>query len=245
MIDTLPEVEVNAPPDSVRLLGVGGLFSVRVLVALARMPPLTVRPVTTLRLFARVTVPPLTASPGNVFCARSVVIVPVAENVYVLVVPAFHVEPAPEVFHEPAMVHAPVPTLRVPEVPPVMFTDETLTAELFAVRIPELPMTRDPPVSPLFWLPDVFNVVVFAPLPWTVRVPPHFSGLVAMVKAVVFAPLLNVTFVNSVIPVPAKVMVWETVELKVIEAAKLQDAEVDVFVQAPEAVQVPPPAEVM
>jgi len=151
------------------------------------------------------------------------------------------VDPAPDVFQEPARVHAPVVTVNVPEVPPVIVTDDTPTVDAFAVRMPDFAMDTAPPVRPRS---AVASVVAFAPLPWTVRVPFHFSARVPIVKDVVLAEL-KVTLTNSVMPAPAKVIVWELVELKVIGAANDHEPEVDAFDQAAETVHAPPPAEVM
>lgn len=72
---TLPEVEVNPPPDNVRLP------ADRVDVPFARTPPLEVSALVTTIAFARVTVPAVTVSAGNVFWVARVVIVPAAVNV--------------------------------------------------------------------------------------------------------------------------------------------------------------------
>ncbi len=233
---TLPDVEVRAPPDIVRLA------ADNVKAPFARTPPLRVRAFVTTMLFARLTVPPLTPRAGNVLWVDRVVIVPDALNVYVLVVPAFHVEPVPEVVQEPATVHVPVVTVSVPEVPPVMVRDDTPTVEAFAVRMPELPMDNAPPVRPRF---AVASVVVFAPLPWTVRVPLQFSPFVPMVNVVVLAPELKLTLTNSTMAVPAKVIAWDAVELNVIGAAKDHETDVEAFDHAAETVHVPAPPEVM
>lgn len=48
----------------------------------------------------------------------------------------------------PLTVHAPVVTVIVPEVPPVMVTLDTVTVEAFAVRIPPSPILSAPTLSP-------------------------------------------------------------------------------------------------
>jgi hypothetical protein len=157
--------------------------------------------------------------------------------------PAVSVDPVPEESQLPPTVHVPVVSVRVPEVPPVIVTFDTLTIEAFAVRRPPLPTMIAPPVRPRL---AVASVVVPAP-PWTVRVPAQISGFVAIVNVTVDAPLLNATSLNSA-ALPgrtAKVMVREADELNVIGARKSQDADVEAFVQEPETVQEPAPAEAM
>lgn len=63
-------------------------------------------------------------------------------------VPVVSVEPAPDVSHAPETVHEPLVRVIVPDVPPVIVTLTTLTAEAFAVRIPDVPMVTEPPVRP-------------------------------------------------------------------------------------------------
>ena len=67
----------------------------------------------------------------------------------------------------------------------------------------------------------------------------------AIVKVAVDAPELNVTLPPNSGARLAKAIVWEDDALNVIEAAKLHDAEVDTFVQAPETVHKPAPVDVM
>ncbi len=141
LIVTAPEIEVRAPPERTKLV----VLSVDV--AFAKTPPLIVNVVVTTMLLARVTVPPLTVRFGNAFCVDNRVIVPVASKVYVLPAAVVHVEPVPDVFHEPAMVHEPVVTIIVPDVPPVMVTEDTPTVEAPALRMAALPMFSEPPAS--------------------------------------------------------------------------------------------------
>ncbi len=141
LIVTAPDVDVKAPPERTKLV----VFSVKL--AFAKTPPLTVSVVVTTMLLPRVTVPPVTVRFGNVFCVANRVIVPVALNVYELPAAVVHVEPAPDVFHDPAMVHGPVVTIIVPDVPPVIATEDTPTVEAPALRMPPLPMFSEPPAS--------------------------------------------------------------------------------------------------
>jgi hypothetical protein len=92
--------------------------------------------------------------------------------------------------------------------------------------------------------PLVFRVVVPAP-PASVKVPPVLKAFVDIVKATVAAPELNVTLPPNSCATFAKVIVCEAAELKVIGAAKVHDADVVEFVQDPETVHEPPPAELM
>jgi hypothetical protein len=92
--------------------------------------------------------------------------------------------------------------------------------------------------------PLVFRVVVPAP-PATVKVPPVLKAFVDIEKATVAAPELNVTLPPNSCATLAKVIVCEAAELKVMGAAKFQEAEVVEFVQDPETVHEPPPVEVM
>lgn len=103
--------------------------------------------------------------------------------------PAAKVEPAPDESQFPDTVHAPVVRVRVPLVPPVIETLETLTAEAFAVNAAPFPTVRAPPVrgSPL---------VRRVALPLRVRVPPHRSPFVAIVM-VAAAVGLSCTLLNS------------------------------------------------
>ena len=70
---------------------------------------------------------------------------------------------------------------------------------------------------------------------------------VAMVNVTVDAPLLNAMSLNSAAAPgrTAKVIVWKADELNVMGDAKLQDADVDAFVQDPETVHGPVPPDVM
>jgi len=87
---------------------------------------------------------------------------------------------------------------------------------------------------------------VVVPLPpWTLRIPDQRRPFAAIVKVTVDAPELNITSPPNSGARFAKVIVCEDDALNVTEAAKLHDAEVDTFVQAPETVHKPAPVDVM
>jgi len=180
------------------------------------------------------------ASPFDAFRIRTVVPAPV---IVTALVPAVNVEPAPEVSQLPVTVQAPVVSVSVPDAPPVIVTFDTLTAEAFAVRTPAFPIVSAPPVRTRLL---VARVVAPAP-PWTDKDPDQIRRFVAMVNVTVDAPLLNVMSLNSAAAPgsTAKVIVWEADALNVMGAAKLQDADVDAFVQDPETVHEPAPPDVM
>jgi len=157
--------------------------------------------------------------------------------------PLVKVAPGPEESQFPLTVHVPLVSVSVPDVPPVMLTFDTLTDEAFAVSTPASPTASAPPVRARLL---VARVVVPAP-PWTVRVPDQMRRFVAMVNVAVDGPLLNTMSLNSAAPPgrTANVIVWEADELNVMVAAKFQDADVEAFVQDPETVHEPAPADVM
>src|SRR5207245_11090159 len=127
----------------------------------------------------------------------------------------------------------------VPCALPVCLTCDALTADAFAISTPPLPIVSAPPVRARLL---VARVVVPAP-PWTDKVPDQMRRFVAMVNVTVDAPLLNAMSLNSAAAPgrTAKVIVWEADELNVMGDAKLQDADVDAFVQDPETVHEPAP----
>src|SRR5438552_141784 len=86
------------------------------------------------------------------------------------------------------------------------------------------------------------EVRLFAP---NAIVPATSRLFAAIVYVTVDAPELNVTFPPNSWVRLAKVMVREAAELNVIGAAKLQEADVDEFVHAPDAVQEPAAVDVM
>jgi hypothetical protein len=159
---TLPEVDVRSPPDSVML----PVDNVNVL--FAKVPPETVRVLVTMTFDARVTVPREIVRSSKVLSVESMVIVAVASNV-TTPVPWVYTEPVPLVSQLPLTVHAPVVTVMVPLVPPVIVTLATVTVEAFAVKIPPLPTLSPPVLSPRS---EVASSVV-DDVSETVRVPVH------------------------------------------------------------------------
>src|SRR6266581_69993 len=178
------------------------------------------------RADAAETVPVMVRAPNPLEALRILTVVPAPVIVTVLDVPV-KVEPAPDVSQFPVTVHEPVVSVSVPDVPAVMVTFDTLTADAFAVSAPPLPMESAPPVRARLL---VASVVAPAP-PWTDRVPDQTSRFAAMVNVTVDAPLLNAVSLNSAAAPgrTAKVMVWE----------------VDAFVHDPETVHEPAPEDVM
>jgi len=204
--------------------------------------PLTVTSPAVVRADAAERVP-LTVRAANPFDESKILTVVPAPVMVTVLDPAANVDPAPEVSQIPVTVHAPVVSVSVPEAPPVIATFDTLTADAFAVSTPPLPRVSTPPVRARLL---VARVVAPAP-PWTDKVPDQMRRFVAMVNVTVDAPLLNVMSVNSEAAPgrTAKVIVWEADELNVMGDAKFQDADVDAFVQDPEAVHEPAPPDVM
>jgi len=156
-------------------------------------------------------------------------------------VPAINEEPRPDVSQLPPTVHDPLVRVMVPDVPPIIVTFETAVVDAFATRRPASPIVRAPPVKARSF---VVRVVVPLP-PWMVRVPAQRIPFAAIVKVTVDAPELNMTLPPNSGVWLAKVIVCEDDALKVIEAAKLHEAEVDTFVHAPEIVHTPAPVDVM
>src|SRR5437867_12138199 len=89
-------------------------------------------------------------------------------DIVTVLFPRANVEPAPEVSHCPLTVQDPLVRVSVPEAPPVNMTSTTATLAALAVRIPELPTARDPPVKVRF---DVASVVVDPAETWIRRRP--------------------------------------------------------------------------
>jgi len=151
-----------------------------------------------------------------------------------------NVEPAPDVSQSPETVHEPFVRVIVPEVPPVIPTLETDTADAFAIKTPAFPIVSAPPVRERL---DVARVVVPLP-PCTVSVPAHFSPFVAVVNVTVLDPPLNVTLLNSLTDRfdPAKVIVWDDDALKTtVPLPAPQDADVEALAHEPETVHVSDP----
>jgi len=186
---------------------------------------------------------PLTVRAANSFDALSILTVVPAPVIVTVLAPPVNVEPEPDVSQLPVTVHAPVVSVSIPDVPPVIVTFDTLTADAFAVRIPASPRLSAPPVRARLL---VARVVAPAP-PWTDKVPDQIRRFVAMVNVTVDAPLLNAMSLNSAAAPgrTAKVIVWEADELNMMGDAKFQDADVDAFVQDPETVHEPAPPDVM
>jgi len=204
--------------------------------------PLTVTSPAVVRAAAAETVP-LTVRAANAFDALRILTVVPAPVIVTVLAPPVSVEPAPDVSQLPVTVHAPVVSVSVPDAPPVIVTFDTLTVDAFAVRMPASPMVSAPPVRPRLL---VARVVVPAP-PWTDKVPDQMRRFVAMVNVTVDAPPLNAMSLNSAAAPgrTAKVIVWEADALNVMGDAKLQDADVDAFVQDPETAHEPAPPDVM
>jgi len=139
---------------------------------------------------------------------------------------------------EPLTTMREVPAVNVPK---EVSIDLTVIGLPFALRAPPLATINE--VALIARLePDVDRVVVPVP-PWIVML---FAARprAAIVKATVDAPLSKITVLNSLPfrPVPAKVIVWSDVALKVIVPDPAdQEAEVEAFVQLPETVQASDP----
>src|SRR3989454_8412765 len=120
---------------------------------------------------------------------------------------AVKTEPAPDVSQFPATVHEPEAVI-VPEVPPVIVTLVTLTADVPAVKVAPLFTVRFPP-GPVKARFTVERVALLL----RVNVPPQRSPFVAMVN-VAAAGGLRCTLLNSETPKLAKVIVRDEPELK-------------------------------
>src|SRR3989442_13724539 len=110
-----------------------------------------------------------------------------------------------------------------PELPPVTVTLDTITGESEAMRMPALPIVREPPASPRL---AVTRVVVPLP-PWTRRVPDQRRTFAAIVYVTVDAPPSNVKSTNSALAGgrAANIMPRADAELNVIGGDKHQHAE--------------------
>src|SRR5437899_11832478 len=105
-------------------------------------------PRTTRAVFC-VMVPEMTRLLNPLVASRVATLADVPDIVTVLV-PRANVEPAPDVSHCPFTVQDPLVRVSVPDVPPVIVTSTTATLDAFAMRTPELPTARDPPVRERF-----------------------------------------------------------------------------------------------
>lgn len=159
-----------------------------------------------------------------------------------MTVPAFavNVDPAPDVFHVPVTVQLPLVVI-VPDEPPAMATPPvpTVTDEFPAWSTPALVTTRPleaPPPNPR---PVVARVAPCVPSPM-VRIPPHRNAFADIVKVDALVGRNDTLFENSYVPLVPKVIVGDDVEENVIAAANDQEAEAEVFVQAPDTDQDPP-----
>src|SRR2546430_17631439 len=90
------------------------------------------------------TVPPIVSAP-NPFDASRILRARAAPFIVTVLAVPLRVEPAPEVSQFPATVHEPEVVI-VPEVPPVMVTSATLTADVPAVSVAPSSTARFPPV---------------------------------------------------------------------------------------------------
>jgi len=152
------------------------------------------------------------------------------------------VEPAPDVFQFPEMVHEPVVTVRVPDVPPVMVTVLKTAVEAFAVRMPPFPILKSDTSTELPKArSEVANAVVDEPS-IIKSVVSHRIPRVAIVNVCGVPALeLNVTLLNSASLrlIPAKVIVPPVIPSKrtVPVPASHTAPSVEAFVQVPLTVQ--------
>src|SRR2546422_852425 len=141
----------------------------------------------------------------------------------------------------PIRVQDPLVRVSVPDVPPVIVTSTTATLDAFAMRIPELPTARDPPVRERF---DVASVVVDPAESWIWRSPLQRRPFAAIEKVTAPLPAVdwNVTSWNSSPTRFAKVNVREDGESKITTPVPAtQFVEVLLLDQEPANVQVPLP----
>jgi hypothetical protein len=118
---------------------------VRLFPAAMKVPRIESVPLTSVAL-AAVTLPEIVRllKPFEASRVRTVLVAP--DNAIVLD-PFANVEPAPDVSQLPETVQVPLVNVSTPDPPAIMVTSTTDTVEAFAVRIPEFPRRRDPPVS--------------------------------------------------------------------------------------------------
>jgi hypothetical protein len=238
VMTTAPDVLVKSPPDKVRAA------ELTVNVPFASVPPLMVSVESTTILVAKVAVPALIVRLPKALSVPRRVIVAVASKVTVLV-PWVKIDPAPEVSQFPETVHGPLVSVRVPEVPPVIVTLDTITVDAFAVSVPPLPIfspgvSADAPSA----RSEVAKAVV-DDASVIDRVESHRNPRVAMVNVcAVPALLVNVTLLNSASDKfdPAKVIVPPAAESNItVPVPASHDAEVVLLVQVPPKFQVPLP----
>jgi len=187
-----------------------------------------------------VIVPEMTRLLNPLVASRVATLTDVPDIVTVLV-PRENVEPAPDVSHCPLTVQDPLVKVSVPEAPPVMVRSTTATLDAFAMRTPESPTARDPPVRERF---DVARVVVDPAESWIRRSPLQRMRFTAIEKVIVPLPAVdwNVTSWNSSPARFAKVNVREDGESKITTPVPAtQFVEVLLLDQEPANVQVPLP----
>ena len=138
------DVPTSAPPaETVRLAPPVMLFPAVVKVPrMERVPFASTAP-------PCVTVPVMVRLWNPLAKSRMRTVVPAPDNVTVLV-PLVNPEPGPEVSQDPLRVHAPLVSAIVPDVPPVIDASTRVTVEASAVRIPESPTVREPPIRGRF-----------------------------------------------------------------------------------------------
>jgi len=176
------------------------------LVAVVSKVPLTVRRPARVMADAAETVPLIVSAPKPLEAFR-ILTVFAAPLIVTVLEAAVKTEPAPDVSQFPATVHEPEAVI-VPEVPPVIVTLVTLTADVPAVKVAPLFTVRLPP-----GLVKARFAVARVALLLRVNVPPQRRPFVAMVN-VAAAVGLNCTLLNSETPKLAKVIVRDEPELK-------------------------------
>src|SRR5881396_2938788 len=166
------------PPEIVRLAPPVMLFPEVVSVPVADSEPRTSSAV-----FC-VTVPEMTRLRNPLFASRVATLAEVPDIVTVLA-PEANVEPAPDVSHCPLTIQDPLVRVSDPEAPPVIVTSVTATLDAFAMRAPELPTPRDPPVRERF---DVASVVDEPAESWMTSSPFHRNPFAVIAKVIVPLP---------------------------------------------------------
>src|SRR3989454_5849524 len=220
------------PPEIVRLAPPVMLFP-----EVVSVPVTDSEPRTSSAVFC-VMVPEMTRLLNPLFASRVATLAEVPDIVTVLA-PEANVEPAPDVSHCPLTIQDPLVRVSDPEAPPVIVTSVTATLDAFAMRAPELPTPRDPPVRERF---DVARVVDEPTESWMTRRPLHRSPFTVIVKVIVPLPAVdwNVTSWNSLPARFANVSVCEDGESKITRPDPgSQFVEVLLLDQEPPTVQTP------
>ena len=196
--------------------------------------PLTVRRPARVMADAAETVPLIVSAPKPLEAFR-ILTVFAAPLIVTVLEAAVKTEPAPDVSQFPATVHEPEAVI-VPEVPPVIVTLVTLTADVPAVKMAPLFTLRLPP-----GLVKARFAVARVALLLRVNVPPQRRPFVAIVN-VAAAVGLNCTLLNSETPKLAKVIVRDEPELKTtVPVPADHDPLVEEFVHEPPKVHVVAP----